>query len=107
VEVKKAVPKEESRPGSVGAGQPTSRGTKKVFLGGLSPETTKEDVMAAFTNERVQDVVIMTDKNTEKPRGFGFIIFEDFATAQRVCLKKFYQVKVRGGQRNGEVGGET
>lgn len=90
MEVKKAVPKEESRPGST----PSQR-TKKVFLGGLSPETTKDDVYEAFQNEAVEEVLIMTHKETEKPRGFGFIIFKDYDAADRVCTQKHFRIKVR------------
>lgn len=52
------------------------RKEKKVFLGGLSPETKKEDVkqalLAILPEDLSFDIDIKTDKETEKPRGFGF-----------------------------------
>ncbi len=60
VEVKKAIPKEECRPPS---NLPAATPTKKVFLGGLPLEVTKEqllDEMARYGD--LIDAQIMTDK---------------------------------------------
>ena len=93
MEVKKAVPKEESRPV-----QYSTQKTKKVFLGGLAPETTKEDVKEALEtdhmNPTIVDVQIMTEKGTEKPRGFGFAIFTEFEYVDKLCSKKYVRIKV-------------
>lgn len=69
--------------------------TKKVFLGGLSPETTKadiEEVLEVFG--KLFDVLIVTEKTTEKPRGFGFAIFEDYDSVDRLCSKKYHRIRV-------------
>lgn len=94
VELKKAVPKEESRP----VNYSTNQKTKKVFLGGLAPETTKEDIKESLytvvSESEVEDVQIMTEKITEKPRGFGFAIFSTCEVADLVCSKKYFKIRV-------------
>ena len=88
--MKKAVPKEESFPNV-----PKNR-TKKVFLGGISPETTKEDIMAVVEQHgELMDVQVMTEKGTNKPRGFAFAIFQDFEGAERLIEKKYQKIRVR------------
>lgn len=91
VEVKRAVPKEDiSAPSSS-----SSAKTRKVFLGGLAPETTKDDIrVVAELFGNVTDIQIMTEKYTEKPRGFGFVIFDDYDPAQRMCDKKYHKIRV-------------
>lgn len=88
VEAKRAVPREEKNP------QAHQR-TKKVFLGGLSPDTTKEDISAVLEQfGKVTDIQIMTEKDTGKPRGFGFAILDDFDDVDKLCIKKFHRIKV-------------
>lgn len=109
VEVKRAVPKEESVPshgyGAQGYGAQShgnrdqnagGQRTKKVFLGGISPDTTKDDVAAAFSDYQIDydNIEILKHKDTDKPRGFGFIIFGDFETAEDVCRKKYFTIRV-------------
>ena len=74
-----AVPRNE-----IGVTTPTPRPrsrVKKVFLGGLAPDATKEQVIESLEKVCccgcVADVTIMTEKGTEKPRGFGFAILKD------------------------------
>ena len=43
---------------------------------------------------QVMDVQIMTEKGTNKPRGFGFAIFDDCDTVDKICIKKFIRIKV-------------
>lgn len=79
VEVKVAVPRNQL--GAGGSSAPRRHRVKKVFLGGLSPETTKDQITEALElvccEGCVADVSIMTEKGTEKPRGFGFAILKD------------------------------
>jgi len=90
VETKRAVPREESDVRTV----PKEK-TKKVFLGGISPETTKEDIWPVVQEYGpLIDVQVMTEKGTEKPRGFAFAIFETHESAERFCAKKFHKIKV-------------
>ena len=88
VEAKRAVPREESSPQSL-------QRTKKVFLGGLSPDTTKEDISDILSSYgKIVDVQIMTEKGTDKPRGFGFATFDDYDSVDKVCNTKFLRIKV-------------
>ncbi|KAK9862706.1 hypothetical protein WJX84_008352 [Apatococcus fuscideae] len=58
----------------------------KLFLGGLSWETNEEKVRRHFEKYgELQEVVVMRDRMTGKPRGFGFVTFKDKDAAERVC----------------------
>ncbi|KAG2482743.1 hypothetical protein HYH03_018337 [Edaphochlamys debaryana] len=60
----------------------------KLFLGGLSWDTTEEKLKEYFSKYgEVQDVVVMRDRHTRRPRGFGFITFADPAAAQAACAE--------------------
>eukprot|EP00435_Cladocopium_sp_Y103_P040812 s1364_g11.t1 len=49
----------------------------KIFVGGLNLNTSVDQLMSSFAAYgQITDAVIMTDKITGKPRGFGFIVFE-------------------------------
>nr|XP_043636280.1 heterogeneous nuclear ribonucleoprotein 1-like [Erigeron canadensis]XP_043636281.1 heterogeneous nuclear ribonucleoprotein 1-like [Erigeron canadensis] len=50
----------------------------KLFLGGIAWETTEERLNDYFTKYGVvSQTVIMRDKITGRPRGFGFVVFAD------------------------------
>ncbi|XP_015749315.1 PREDICTED: DAZ-associated protein 1-like [Acropora digitifera] len=50
----------------------------KIFVGGLSHETNEESLKSYFVRfGEVTDVVVMRDPATKKPRGFGFVTFQD------------------------------
>lgn len=58
----------------------------KIFLGGLSWDTTEETLTTYFAKYgAVEDAVVMRDRNTKMPRGFGFITFKDEASAAAAC----------------------
>eukprot|EP00658_Telonema_sp_P-2_P003503 TRINITY_DN11301_c0_g1_i8.p2 TRINITY_DN11301_c0_g1~~TRINITY_DN11301_c0_g1_i8.p2 ORF type:complete len:189 (-),score=8.03 TRINITY_DN11301_c0_g1_i8:827-1393(-) len=61
----------------------------KLFIGGLSWETT-EDMLHAHYGAfgEISDVAIMKDRQTGKPRGFGFVSFVDPAVAEVVVNEK-------------------
>ena len=81
VDVKPAVPKNQSRgPGGQNGVETVTR-TKKIFLGGLKPDVTKEDIEAVMGYDKLSDAVVMTDSITGKPRGFGFATFNTFEEA--------------------------
>ncbi|CAH2037123.1 unnamed protein product [Thlaspi arvense] len=57
----------------------------KLFVGGVSWETTEETFANYFGKfGELVDSVIMTDRMTGKPRGFGFVTYSDSAVAERV-----------------------
>lgn len=61
----------------------------KIFVGGLSWQTTEESLMFHFQQYgAVTSVELMKDRNTGKPRGFGFVCFADPATVDLVMQEQ-------------------
>jgi len=61
----------------------------KLFIGGISWETTEEKLRDHFqAYGEVVEVVIMKDRATGRARGFGFVVFADPAVADRVVKEK-------------------
>jgi RNA recognition motif-containing protein len=51
--------------------------TKKLFVGGLSFHTTDQDLSAAFAEcGTVTEAKVITDRETGRSRGFGFVTME-------------------------------
>ena len=91
--MKKAIPKEDCRP--PGHSPMASTPTKKVFLGGLPLEATKDRITECLASYGpLSSVQIMTAKETEKPRGFGFATFEEFDDAKKLCAMKYIKIDV-------------
>lgn len=62
-----------------GGGGGSSEGprTCKIFVGGLSRDTQKEEFEQYFSQYgQVIDAVIMVDRETQRSRGFGFVTYE-------------------------------
>ncbi len=52
-------------------------GPVKLFVGGLSWDTTTEGLRAAFSKiGPLADCIVITDRDTGRSRGFGFVTFE-------------------------------
>lgn len=61
----------------------------KLFVGGISWETSQESFFNYFSKHgEVTDSVIMTDKLSGRPRGFGFVTFADSAVADEVLAQE-------------------
>jgi len=59
-------------------------GPVKLFVGGLSPETTSADLRAAFAKfGELVDVAVITERITGKSRGFGFVSFATSVAADQ------------------------
>ncbi|CAL9109583.1 unnamed protein product [Musa hybrid cultivar] len=57
----------------------------KIFVGGLPKDTTLETFVKHFEiYGEIVDSVIMKDRITNKPRGFGFITYKDASVVDRV-----------------------
>ena len=57
--------------------------SKKLFVGSLSWDTTDDGLRQAF--ERFGEIVeakVITDRDTGRSRGFGFVTFDDADAAQ-------------------------
>lgn len=60
----------------------------KVFVGGLAWETPTEDMRRYFEQfGDILEAVIITDKNTGKSKGYGFVTFRDPESARRACVE--------------------
>jgi len=56
----------------------------KVFVGGLSWETDDDELREAFSSiGEITDVKVITDRNTGRSRGFGFVTFNDSESVQK------------------------
>ena len=61
----------------------------KLFIGGISWETTEEKLKEYFENYGdVVQIVVMRDKTTGRPRGLGFVVFANPSILDRVLQDK-------------------
>nr|POF27655.1 putative rna-binding protein [Quercus suber] len=100
IDPKRAIPKDEQER------------TAKIFVGGVSQEAT-EPIFREFFEQfgTVLDATLMMDKDTGRPRGFGFVTFDGDAAVDRTLegplaiLGKSIEVKraqPRGNMRDDE-----
>lgn len=58
---------------------------RKMFVGGLHPSLTTQNLISYFSQfGEIEKGIIMTDKLTGKSRGFGFIIFSNKETVDKI-----------------------
>ncbi len=58
--------------------------SKKLFVGSLSWNTNDEGLRNAFSaHGEVSDAVVISDRDTGRSRGFGFVTFEDDEAADK------------------------
>ncbi|XP_068650450.1 uncharacterized protein [Aristolochia californica] len=58
----------------------------KIFVGGLAWETHRETMKHYFEQfGEIQEAVVITDKNTGRSKGYGFVTFKDPDAAMRAC----------------------
>ncbi|CAA7020079.1 unnamed protein product [Microthlaspi erraticum] len=59
----------------------------KVFVGGLAWETQSETLRRHFEHfGEILEAVVITDKNTGRSKGYGFVTFRDPEAARRACV---------------------
>ncbi|KAI7795431.1 heterogeneous nuclear ribonucleoprotein A1 [Triplophysa rosa] len=87
VEPKRAVSREDSsRPGAHST-------VKKIFVGGIKEDTDEEHLREYFCQfGKIEEVNIMTEKNSDKRRGFAFITFDDHDSVDRIVIQKYHTV---------------
>jgi RNA recognition motif-containing protein len=57
---------------------------KKLFVGGLSWNTTDQGLRDAFSRfGEVSDAKVITDRDTGRSRGFGFVTFSDSGAGEQ------------------------
>ncbi|XP_051767920.1 heterogeneous nuclear ribonucleoprotein A1a isoform X1 [Ctenopharyngodon idella] len=87
VEPKRAVSREDSsKPGAHST-------VKKIFVGGIKEDTDEEHLREYFGQfGKIEEVNIMTEKNSDKRRGFAFITFDDHDSVDRIVIQKYHTV---------------
>ena len=89
---KKIDPK-HATPKNKGKATPSSK-TKKVFVGGVSQDTSADEVKAYFNQfGRVEEAVMLMDQQTKRHRGFGFVTFESEDVVDRICEIHYHTIK--------------
>ena len=113
--MRRAIPKDDPNPLAQAI-------TRKLFIGGLTEEATEQDitsVLSIFTSHQPEQIKLMRDRNTNKFKGYAFVIYqsEDVVDklfiirnatikAKRVELKKAEELGAPGaGGRGGARGG--
>jgi RNA recognition motif-containing protein len=70
--------------------------SNKVFVGNLSFDVTREELIEAFSAAgRVVDAKVPTDRETGRPRGFAFVEFESEDGARK-CIEQLNGRDLKG-----------
>ncbi|KAF4366495.1 hypothetical protein F8388_003733 [Cannabis sativa] len=72
--------------GNNNPGQFSDTTLTKIFVGGLAWETQRETMKRYFEQfGEILEAVVITDKNTGRSKGYGFVTFKDPEAAIRAC----------------------
>lgn len=92
IDPKPAVPRQSPH----GQRSNQSASIKKVFVGGLDQETSEEDLLTYFSQfGLVEDVSLQRDRETQRPRGFGFVTFGSEEDAAKAMDIKYHLIGSR------------
>ena len=62
--------------------------SKKLFVGNLSFQTTEGDITSAFQEYgAIESVSIITDRDTGRSKGFGFVVFTEPSDADKAIAQ--------------------
>ncbi|KAJ4725323.1 Heterogeneous nuclear ribonucleoprotein 1 [Melia azedarach] len=80
VEIKRTIPK--------GSGQSKDFKTKKIFVGGIPSSVTEDELKSFFSKYgKVLEHQIIRDHETNRSRGFGFVIFDSEEVVDEMLSK--------------------
>uniref|UniRef100_A0A8C5LER1 RRM domain-containing protein n=1 Tax=Jaculus jaculus TaxID=51337 RepID=A0A8C5LER1_JACJA len=87
VEPKHVVAREES-------GKPGAHVTvKKLFVGGIKEDTEEHHLRDYFEEYgKIYTIEIITDRQSGKKRGFGFVTFDDHDPVDKIVLQKYHTI---------------
>jgi len=69
---------------------------KKLFIGNLSWSMSSDDLRDAFAQfGDIDDAVVITERDTGRSRGFGFVTFVDAAAAD-AAIAEMHEKEVQG-----------
>ncbi|MBE0651816.1 MAG: RNA-binding protein [Bacteroidales bacterium] len=58
--------------------------SKKLFVGNIAWKSTEDDLQSVFSQQgEVEDLIILKDKFTNRPKGFGFVTYTNAADADK------------------------
>jgi len=84
VETKRAMPRDDPM-----LTQHQQQTIKKMFIGGMKEDTSEECIRNLFEDfGDIENVEMITDKNTGKTKGFCFVTFKDYDPVDKLVLKK-------------------
>jgi len=82
--------------GGGGEGDDDEEDDRKLFVGGLSWETTTKDLKDYFEKYgEVTNATLKTDLETKKSRGFGFVVFASPESVEKVVAEKEHKLHSR------------
>ncbi|ELV13633.1 Heterogeneous nuclear ribonucleoproteins A2/B1 [Tupaia chinensis] len=98
VEPKRAVAREES-------GKPGAHVTvKKLFVGGIKEDTEEHHLRDYFEEYgKIDTIEIITDRQSGKKRGFGFVTFDDHDPVDKIVLQKYHTINGHNAEMGMEV----
>uniref|UniRef100_A0A4W2FGS9 Heterogeneous nuclear ribonucleoproteins A2/B1 n=1 Tax=Bos indicus x Bos taurus TaxID=30522 RepID=A0A4W2FGS9_BOBOX len=87
VDPKRAVAREKSEK------QGSLVNVKKLFVGGIKEDTEEHHLREYFEKYgKIDAIEIITDRQSGKKRGFGFVTFDDYDPVDKIMLQKYHAI---------------
>ncbi|XP_031556581.1 heterogeneous nuclear ribonucleoprotein D-like isoform X3 [Actinia tenebrosa] len=74
-------------------GKPPHLRVKKIFVGGLKPDTSDDKIRDYFAKYApVKEIEYITEHSSNKRRGFCFVSFDSEDTVDKICETQFHNI---------------